>query len=382
MERDTDWVELEDVQNRMLRTYVSFADKSDNVPIPIQKATSMLFRAKTQMLALFSQRSSKRRFYQSPLESLEPRCLLSVGTPTVNLATGGVTITATSGEDLVIAANGTNLTYKVDNGAVQTLGSITAASITSLLVNCTSSSGSNKITLNLSESIFTSLLQARVTAGGGVDTVNASGSDVLVSLDGGAGNDVLIGGQAISGGTTINVPHIPSRSSYQLQNTLIGGSGNDVLIGGAGNDSMLGGSENDTMSGGDGDDNLVGGDGNDKMSGGGGSDSVNGNAGEDSLTGGAGNDYVYGGAGRDTLTGGDDEGAGFDVVKGQGGRDYIVGTQADAILDVATLNTDEPIVDVNNPNAKRSLDLVNDPSSEYLVFVFSLGFVPLASSYP
>jgi len=340
----------------------------------IHEAISMFFRAKPLFLKLSSRSTSKRTSALQKPESLEPRCLLTV-TPSV-IATS-VTLTVTSGEDLVIADNGTNLTYKVDNGVEQTVGSILAANITSLVVNCSSATGSNKIILNLSAATFSSLLQAKVSAGGGADTVNATGSDVLVSLDGGSGNDVLIASQATSGGTTINVPHIPSRPSYDLQNTLIGGSGNDVLIGGAGNDSLVGDSGNDTLSGEAGDDFLVGGDGNDKASGGAGRDTINGNAGEDSLTGGADDDYVYGGAGRDTLSGGDNEGSGFDVVKGQGGRDRIQGTLQDAKDDVATLNTNEPIT-----GGARSLDLVNDPVADYAAFTFDLNFVLDATDYP
>ena len=54
--------------------------------------------------------------------------------------------------------------------------------------------------------------------------------------------------------------------------TLEGGAGNDILIGGAGNDTLLGG---------DGDDVLIGGDGNDVMDGGAGDDVIIGGPGDD-----------------------------------------------------------------------------------------------------
>lgn len=329
----------------------------------------MLMRHMHQLFASSSRRASRRRFSVRRLESLEPRCLLTVSHSVVESA---VTITATSGEDLLISDDGINLTYEVDGGDAIVIDSIDAAVITSLRVNATSSSGSNKIVLNLSGATFSSLLMARVTAGGGSDTVNASGSDVLVSLDGGAGNDVVIGGQADTGGTTINVPNTPPYNrSYELQNTLLGGSGNDVLIGGAGNDSMLGGSGNDTMSGEGGNDLLSGDSGNDKLSGGDDEDTVSGSAGDDSVTGDDGNDYVYGGAGRDTVSGGE----GLDVVKGQEGRDRIEGTRDAAELEVTTLNTDDPLI-----VGTRSLDS-RDTSSEYAEFTFDLGFVPDADDY-
>lgn len=330
----------------------------------------MLMRAMNQLFTSSPRRSSARRFSARRLESLESRCLLTVSHSVVDTA---VTITATNGEDLVIFDDGTNLVYEVDGGDAIVIDTIDAADITSLWVRATNSSGSNKIVLNLLEATFSNLLTARVTAGGGNDTVNASGSDVLVSLDGGAGNDVVIGGQADIGGTTVNVPNTPPYNrSYELQNTLLGGSGNDVLIGGGGNDSMLGGSGNDTMSGEGGSDLLSGDSGNDKLSGGDGTDTVSGSAGDDSVTGDDGNDYVYGGAGRDTVSGGD----GLDVVKGQEGRDRIEGTRDAAELEVTTLNTDEPLA-----QGTRSLDS-RDTSSEYAAFTFDLGFVPDADDYP
>lgn len=329
----------------------------------------MLKRVMNQWSAKSPRRTSKRRFAARRLESLESRCLLTVSHSVTGTA---VTITATRGEDLLISEDGTNLTYEVDGGSAITIGTIDASAITSLRVNATSSSGSNKIVLNMSAATFPSLLKAHVTAGGGSDTINASGSDVLVSLDGGSGNDVVIGGQADSGGTTINVPNSPPYNrTYQLQNVLLGGSGNDVLIGGAGNDSILGGSGNDTLSGEGGDDLLSGDSGNDKLAGGDGSDTVSGSAGDDSLTGDDGNDYVYGGTGRDTLTGG----AGQDVVKGQEGRDRIEGTREAAQNEVTTLNTDEPLV-----VGTRSLDS-RDTTAEYAEFTFDLDFVPDVSDY-
>ncbi len=329
----------------------------------------MLLRAMNQVFASSSRRASRRRFSVRRLEALESRCLLTVSHSVVGTA---VTITATKGEDLVLSTDGASLVYEVDGGDAIVIDSIDAGEITSLRVNATNSSGSNKIVLNLSAATFLSLLKAHVTAGGGNDTINASGSDVLVSLDGGAGSDVLIGGQADSGGTTVNVPNTPPYNrSYQLQNTLLGGSGNDVLIGGAGNDSMLGGSGNDTMSGEGGNDLLNGNSGNDKLSGGDGSDTVSGSAGNDSLTGDDGDDYVYGGTGKDTLSGGD----GLDVVKGQEGLDHIEGTRDAAEFEVTTLNTNEPLA-----KGTRSLDS-KDTSAEYAAFTFDLGFVPNADDY-
>ncbi len=75
--------------------------------------------------------------------------------------------------------------------------------------------------------------------------------------------------------------------------TIDGGAGNDVLWGNAGNDSILGGTGNDNLFGGSGRDTLSGGDGN---------DTIDGGRGDDLLIGGAGDDVIFGGAGNDSAT--------------------------------------------------------------------------------
>jgi Ca2+-binding RTX toxin-like protein len=65
----------------------------------------------------------------------------------------------------------------------------------------------------------------------GDDVVDASGladDSALLTLDGGAGDDILIGGD-----------------------------GDDVLLGGPGDDGLIGGPGNDTIDGGDGDDIII-----------------------------------------------------------------------------------------------------------------------------
>jgi Ca2+-binding RTX toxin-like protein len=89
-----------------------------------------------------------------------------------------------------------------------------------------------------------------VSAGNGNDTINASGvqsSPMNLVLDGGAGNDTIIG----SGGN----------------DTLLGGDGNDTVTGGRGNDVALLGSGNDTFvwNPGDGSDTVEGQDGTDTL---------------------------------------------------------------------------------------------------------------------
>ena len=102
------------------------------------------------------------------------------------------------------------------------------------------------------------------------------------TLDGGAGDDRITGGDAAD--------------------TLIGGTGADMLEGRAGND---------TLHGGDGDDHLIGGRGSDLLHGEQGDDRLQGDAGDDTLNGGADSDTLVGGLGIDQLNGD----AGDDVIE-------------------------------------------------------------------
>lgn len=138
-------------------------------------------------------------------------------------------------------------------------------------------------------------------AAGSVGDINirtGDGNDVVVIaptitntviIDGGAGNDLLVGG----GGRSV----------------FFGGEGNDFLFGGAGNDVLMGGSGNDQ---------VFGGGGNDAVAGGEGSDIVEGGAGLDLLVGGQNSDLVAGGNGEDILVGGytinDDNVAALDAI--------------------------------------------------------------------
>jgi Ca2+-binding RTX toxin-like protein len=85
---------------------------------------------------------------------------------------------------------------------------------------------------------------------------------------------------------------------------LFGGAGNDTLTGGSGNDLLFGGAGNDTLLGKGGDDQLFGGDGN------------------DTLIGGAGNDQMFGGAGNDRMIW--NPGDGTDLMEGGDGIDTAI----------------------------------------------------------
>jgi Ca2+-binding RTX toxin-like protein len=92
--------------------------------------------------------------------------------------------------------------------------------------------------------------QLLISAGGGNDRLDASAlpaGSMLLTLDGGAGNDMLIG----SAGADV----------------LMGGDGNDTVIGGRGNDVAFLGAGDDTFiwNPGEGSDTVEGGDGSDTM---------------------------------------------------------------------------------------------------------------------
>jgi hypothetical protein len=73
------------------------------------------------------------------------------------------------------------------------------------------------------------------------------------------------------------------------------------LSGGAGDDTLVGGNRDDSLRGGDGEDGLRGGSGDDRLYGGDGRDSLSGGAGRDRISGAAGRDTCEGGADRDEL---------------------------------------------------------------------------------
>ncbi len=181
----------------------------------------------------------------------------------------------------------------------------------------------------------------RINGQGGADTITGGlGDDCLVGGDGidcltesgdvnftlrpttlrGLGTDRLAQFEKslLTGGDSANVL---DASTSNMQVTLIGGSGNDVLKGGSRSDSLNGGDGSDTLIGLDGHDSLTGGAGNDLLTGGNGNDVLNGDTGSDTLTGGNGNDQLNGGDDADTLIGG----LGTDTLNGGDGTDRLAG---------------------------------------------------------
>lgn len=97
-----------------------------------------------------------------------------------------------------------------------------------------------------------------------------------------------------------------------------------IVNGGTGNDVLIGGDGTDWLSGEAGNDRLYGGAGNDSLRGGKGTDRLYGQVGNDSLNGEQGNDLVVGGAGDDLLEGdGIGRTPGRDVIRGGSGVDSV-----------------------------------------------------------
>ena len=158
-----------------------------------------------------------------------------------------------------------------------------------------------------------------------------AGNDTLLNLEGlngGSGNDLLIGDDG---------PNLLTGNSGN--DNISGAGGDDVLLGGYGNDLLVGGAGNDTVTyagtslaisaslaagtatgmGADmfnGVENLTGGDGADTLVGDSNSNILSGGAGADTLIGGDAADTLIGGSGNDRLDGG----LGVDSVDGESGR--------------------------------------------------------------
>jgi Ca2+-binding RTX toxin-like protein len=105
---------------------------------------------------------------------------------------------------------------------------------------------------------------------------------------------------------------VAARRNVRIDLTIDGGAGNDLIRGGSGNDNLTGGLGNDR---------IIGGRGNDVIDCGAGDDRLRGRGGNDTLNGGDDNDTLVGGRGDDLLDGG----AGANVLKPDGGRDRLVG---------------------------------------------------------
>ncbi|WP_138379547.1 cadherin domain-containing protein [Luteithermobacter gelatinilyticus] len=180
-----------------------------------------------------------------------------------------------------------------------------------------------------------------------LDTVTQGGRDVIAGTAG--ADTITITGDMLAGDASLSVNGVAQDGTdmrIDTAATVHGGAGNDVIIGGdlgnelfgdGGDDLLRGGLKDDWLFGGAGADRLYaeGGDGN-YLDGGAGNDELYGALGSDWLDGGAGVDVLDGNAGDDILTGGAGDG---DQLRGGSGDDsYILrlGDGKDVVNDEAT----------------------------------------------
>src|SRR5690349_1433217 len=188
----------------------------------------------------------------------------------------------------------------------------------------------NKTGTNLANKLTGTAAADRLFGLGGNDQLfGLAGND---TLDGGTGNDTMTGGagndfykvdsltdkivetstggiDTVSASITYSLATVQNKfvENLTLTGTALNGTGNDLgnkIVGNIKNNKLSGGKGNDTLDGGTGNDSLSGGDGNDSMQGG---------AGADTLVGGAGND-VYVNPTGDKIT----DTAGVDTVQSSG----------------------------------------------------------------
>jgi Ca2+-binding RTX toxin-like protein len=270
---------------------------------------------------------------QRPVEVLEERALLSVSSLIIN---GELSIFSNADDSIAVRTNpidGVTLQV-IENGLPSsTLGSVPVTSVSSIRIQ--GGSGANTIDLSgVSSAQFTNLTSVYVSGGDDNDTILGT-INLNDSIIGGDGNDVIIVG---AGATSIDGGDGNDTISAGAGNdTIEGGDGHDMITAGPGNDSVMAGDGQDTVNGNDGDDTIDAGDGDDLINGNGGDDLINGGFGVDMLMGDAGDDSVFGGAGRDTIGGGtgDDSLVGnsqADIINGDAGNDSISGGSGDDML--------------------------------------------------
>lgn len=159
----------------------------------------------------------------------------------------------------------------------------------------------------------------------GANTVRGASDTQWQYLDGGLGDDTMIGSAT---GLKDFADYATAKAAVRVNLTT------GVSTGGAGNDKLIyienatGSRFSDTLTGDNKDNWLQGFAGNDKITGFGGADTLYGDEGNDTLDGGAGVDLVFAGAGSDTVIGG----TGSDQLYGDAGNDIIRGGLGNDIL--------------------------------------------------
>jgi Ca2+-binding RTX toxin-like protein len=197
------------------------------------------------------------------------------------------------------------------------------------------------------------------------DGAAGEGDNVDLAVEnivGGAGDDSLSG----------------NNQSTALQGQLDGGPGNDTIIGSQGADFLQGGDGTDRIAGLAGEDILLGGSGDDTLNGGAGFDQVGGMDGNDILFGGPDGDFVGGGAGDDQMIS-DPTVDGGDVFAGFTGNDTVsyaprtagVTVTLDLLTndgDTATGENDFISTDVENVHGSQAADNLTGSDQANTIF--------------
>ncbi|HYZ33829.1 MAG TPA: hypothetical protein VE684_16290 [Crenalkalicoccus sp.] len=142
--------------------------------------------------------------------------------------------------------------------------------------------------------------------------------------------------------------------TFQGNDTVHAGLGNDVVVTDDGQDQIFGGAGNDT---------LLAGDGNDQVHGGGGADLILAGDGQDQVTGDGGNDTLIGGGGNDTLSGGD--GHNEFVFESGFGKDVVMDFHSGDLLAIQS--------NINGLSITSATDLVPHISGDASSSVITLG---------
>jgi Ca2+-binding RTX toxin-like protein len=129
----------------------------------------------------------------------------------------------------------------------------------------------------------------------------------------------------------------PSAVLQDVDDIIVGGTGNDTIVGGVGNDLIDGQAGNDSLEGGGGNDTLISGSGDDILSGGSGQDNVSTGEGDNVVTGGSGSDVLilepFADGGNTAL---DTGGADSVEIRGTAGADAFTISQVGGLLRVTT----------------------------------------------
>lgn len=135
-------------------------------------------------------------------------------------------------------------------------------------------------------------------------------------------------------------PTPPPAVTIDIDDTLLGGTGNDTVFGSVGNDSVNGQAGNDSLSGGSGMDTVVSGPGDDTLDGGNGDDDVSGEQGTNTLNGGNGDDIIVLEPFADGFNAAaETAGAETVIVRGTDGADSFTVSQNEFDLMVVTTST-------------------------------------------